>query len=215
MPARTVCCVLSREISKCVKRRSTGVASGISTSRIMTTMSTCSRTGSRGKDLPSSLRPTGRQALRWRHRATRPHSDGPHSARHRRRRGNQAIKADPITKHIPVIALTASAMAGDREEALAAGGADFDRKPVELPRLLARSVRWRWPGVPGEPLRRRAARCRRHRDNCQGVQEPQSHILRRGDETAWLTMQSESKRSRGRFSLQFAICREFQKLQGE
>jgi CheY-like chemotaxis protein len=48
------------------------------------------------------------------------------------------VKADPLTKSIPVIALTAHAMSDDKEKALAAGCDDFDTKPVELPRLLAK-----------------------------------------------------------------------------
>jgi two-component system cell cycle response regulator DivK len=48
------------------------------------------------------------------------------------------VKADPATRAIPVIALTANAMVEDREKAMAAGCDDFDTKPVELPRLLGK-----------------------------------------------------------------------------
>jgi two-component system cell cycle response regulator DivK len=58
------------------------------------------------------------------------------------------IKANDATRRIPVIALTAHAMAGDREKAMEVGCEDYDTKPVELARLLGKIAALLAPKAP-------------------------------------------------------------------
>ena len=58
------------------------------------------------------------------------------------------VKANEATRGIPVIALTAHAMAGDREKAIEAGCEDYDTKPVEITRLLEKITNLLGPKAP-------------------------------------------------------------------
>ena len=58
------------------------------------------------------------------------------------------LKQSPDTRDVPIIALSAHAMAADRERAYDAGCDDFDTKPVDMPRLLQK-IQALLPGAPG------------------------------------------------------------------
>ena len=68
--------------------------------------------------------------------------DGHHDARDGRVRGHAAMREMDEFQHLPIVALTAKAMKGDREKSIASGASDYITKPVDIDRLLSLMRVW-------------------------------------------------------------------------
>lgn len=84
----------------------------------------------------------GAEGIQKAQRRTRgPDSDGPSYAGVDGWEAARRLKSDDRTERIPIIAVTAQAIPGDREKSLECGCDDYDTKPIEFPRLLAKMNR--------------------------------------------------------------------------
>jgi CheY-like chemotaxis protein len=81
------------------------------------------------------------------------------------------LKAEPATSSIPIVALTANAMAGDHEEALAAGCEEYDTKPVDIPRLVAKMQSLLSRNATGDPVARHPRRAHEGQDLERGTNQ--------------------------------------------